>query len=127
MSKSVETTSSWRGSARAGLPLAISCILLLALVLFADRVWVALDNPFFRGDAGHRMNHSDLPVVHLGRRLWLPFLQLHIWLLKLLGTPFGYFKLVPACYFLAAVSALGAFTYRTLGRGPPSLSASRCS
>lgn len=83
-------------------------LLTLALVLFVVRAQVAVNDPFFSGDAAFRMNHANRPIVRMANRPWLPYLQTHIWAFYHLGLPAYAFHLIPCFYFLLAVSALGS-------------------
>ena len=96
-------------------------IFVLALVIFGLRVATAVDNPFFNGDAAHRMNNAHLPLVRMGNRIWLPVLQVHIWVFYLLRLPSYAFKIIPAFYFFLAVLLLGLLAYELAGRTRASL------
>jgi hypothetical protein len=95
---------------------AVRAVLLLAVVLFAHKVSLALGNPFFGGDAGHRMNLAWSPVALLDHRVWLPFLQFHLALLYHLRLPVPAYALIPCVYFFLAVLFLGLVSLRILGR-----------
>jgi len=87
-------------------------IFVLALVLFAIRLLAAVHDPFFEGDPGQRMLMAHLPVAAVGNRIWLPFLQIHIWVFYLLHWPYYAFKIIPCFYFFVAALFLGLLTYR---------------
>ena len=87
-------------------------IFILALVLFAIRLVTALHDPFFEGDPGQRMYLAHLPIASIGNRIWLPFLQIHIWAFYLLHLPYYTFKIIPCFYFFIAVLFLGLLIYR---------------
>ncbi len=90
---------------------ALLCIFLVALALFAIKAGVAVNDPFFGGDAGHRMRNADFPIVRLGNRVWLPVLQGHIWVFYLLKLPYYAFKLIPCFYSFLAFLLLGLISY----------------
>ncbi len=92
-------------------------IAVLALAIFGLRVATAVNDPFFPGDAGHRMNGSDLPVIRLGNRVWLPVVQMHVWVCHLLGLPSYAFKIVLCFYPFIAVLFLGLIARRLAGPG----------
>jgi hypothetical protein len=88
-------------------------IFILALALFAVRLVTALHDPFFEGDPGQRMYLAHSPVfAGIGNRIWLPLLQIHIWVLYTLHLPYYTFKVIPCFYFFIAVLFLGLLTYR---------------
>jgi hypothetical protein len=91
-------------------------VFVLALVLFAIRLVTALHDPFFEGDAGQRMLLAHLPVASVGNRIWLPLLQVHIWVFYLLHLPYYTFKVIPCFYFFFSVLFLGLLTYRQTTR-----------
>jgi hypothetical protein len=91
-------------------------IIALALALFAIRLITAVRDPFFEGDGGQRLHLAHLPVAGVGNRIWLPFLQAHIWALYRLHLPYYTFKIIPCFYFFIAVVFLGLLTYRQTGR-----------
>jgi hypothetical protein len=94
----------------------VGCVLLLALALLAQKVSIAILDPSFGGDAGIRMNNAAYPVFRLGNRVWLPYLQLHIWVFYLLRLPYRFYNLIPCFYFFVAVVSLGLLGLRLLGR-----------
>ncbi len=98
--------------------------LLLSVALLAALLhgWASLQDPLFTGDPSYRVFFADRPIVKLGNRIWLPFLQLHIWLYHLLHLPVAGLKLISVAYLLLALSALGLYWRRLLGPGPLSLS-----
>ncbi len=100
----------------ATLRLAVGCVLLFALALLAHKVWIAMLDPNFGGDAGIRMENAARPIFRLGNRVWLPLLQVHIWLLHFLRPPYPFYNLIPCFYFFAAVVSLGLLGLRCLGR-----------
>lgn len=94
--------------------------LLLTLALLAALLhgWESLADPLLGGDPSLRVFQADRPVIKLGNRVWLPFLQLHIWLYHLLHLPAAGVKLIGVAYLLVAFSALGLYWRRILGPGP---------
>jgi len=94
----------------------VGCVLSLALALLAQKVLIALLDPNFGGDAGIRMNAAPLAYFRVGNRVWLPYLQLHIWLFYHLRLPYRLYNLIPCCYFFVAVVSLGLLGLRLLGR-----------
>jgi len=97
---------------------AVIAVALLAALLHG---WESLQDPLFSGDPSYRVFFADRPIVKLGNRIWLPFLQLHIWLYHLLQLPVAGLKLISVAYLLLALSALGLYWRRLLGPGPLSL------
>ena len=96
--------------------MAVTCISTLALVLLVWKIVLALANPGFSGDEAIRLYYASRPVFRLGNRVWLPFLQLHVWVLYVLRTPSLYYHLIPCAYFFAAVVSYGLLALRLLGR-----------
>jgi hypothetical protein len=94
---------------------AISYLVIAALALLFVKVNILLNNPFFVGDSGVRMDGAGKIIVQVENRPWLPFLQMHIWSFYKLGMPYWAFKFIPAFYFFIAVLMLGLLTYRMLG------------
>ena len=95
--------------------LALSAIALVALALFVHKVSLALGNPFFGGDAGHRVQFAWAPVAPLASRIWLPFLQLHIFAVYHAHLPVAALTLIPCFYFFLAVLCLGLVSWRFTG------------
>lgn len=91
------------------------CLILTALALFLLKIPFVLNDPIFGGDSGFRMYNAGKIIFKAGNRVWLPFLQLHIWIFYKLKLPYWAFKLIPCLYFLLAVIFLGLLTYRILG------------
>jgi hypothetical protein len=98
--------------------------LLLAVALLAALLhgWDSLQDPFFAGDPSLRVFQAERPVIKLGNRVWLPFLQLHIWLYHRLLLPAAGVKLISVAYLLLAFGTLGLYWRRILGPGPLPLS-----
>ncbi len=94
---------------------AAACVFLLACALVAHKSWIELSDPNFTGDAGIRLDAAAKPVVRLGNRVWLPWLQLHIWALYQLRAPYRVFGLIPCLYCMAALIGLGLLGLRLLG------------
>ncbi len=88
---------------------------MVALALLAQKVLIAILDPNFGGDAGIRLNSAARPILRLGNRVWLPYLQLHIWALYLLRVPYWAYNLVPCFYLFAALVSLGVLGIRRLG------------
>ena len=101
---------------RSSLRAAEGCVLLLALALLAQKILIAILDPTFCGDAGIRMNSAARPYFRVGNRVWLPYLQLHIWVFHLLRLPYRLYNLIPCFYFFVAVVSLGLLGLRLLGR-----------
>lgn len=55
----------------------------------------------------------------MDNRVWLPFLQFHIFLFYKLGLPYYTFKLIPCFYFFLALLFLAKLTYKILGQYYP--------
>src|ERR1700735_1743498 len=91
-------------------------LLAVAVALFAIRLIPAVRDPFFEGDGGQRLHLAHLPVAGVGNRIWLPFLQAHIWAFYRLHLPYYTFKIIPCFYFFVAMVFLGLLTYRQTGR-----------
>jgi hypothetical protein len=53
-------------------------------------------------------------VIKIGNRVWLPFLQAHIWLYRLLALPFAGLKLISAFYLTLGTMCLGLYWRRVL-------------
>src|ERR1700726_4526311 len=96
---------------RPGFKVALFCICVLAAVIFGIRLTEAIHDPFFTGDAGHRLHLARLPIVRIGNRTWLPMLQVHIWAFYLLRLPYYAFKIIPCFYCFVALLFLGILTY----------------
>ncbi|MBN2491832.1 MAG: hypothetical protein JXQ29_13380 [Planctomycetes bacterium] len=95
---------------------ALLAVVLVAGALFAHKAALALPNPFFGGDAGHRMNFASSPVAPLDNRIWLPFLQLHVAGAYHLRLPVPAYVLIPCVYFFVAVLFLGRIALGCAGR-----------
>lgn len=95
---------------------ALGCIILLALALFLWKASIATRQPFFTGDAGHRMNNAHRVLARLGNRVWLPYLQAHVWTFYRLRLPYESYQVIPCFYFFLAVLMLGLLGYRIIGR-----------
>jgi hypothetical protein len=108
-------------SREVALRTAVGCVLSLALALLAQKVLIAILNPSFGGDAGIRMNAAPLAYFRVGNRVWLPYLQLHIWLFYHLRLPYRLYNLIPCFYFFVAVVSLGMLGLRLLGRTWPGI------
>jgi len=92
-----------------------------ALLLLAQKILIVLWDPVFTGDAGIRMDTAFRPIFLLGNRMWLPYLQLHIWIFYLLKMPYRFYNLIPCFYFFVAVLSLGLLSLRQLGRTWPGI------
>ena len=90
-------------------------ILLLALTVAAVLTVHAVSDPEYSYDAGYRAFFAERPVVKLGNRVWLPFVQLHIFLYYTLGLPVAGLKLITVAYSTAAVAFLALYWRRVLG------------
>jgi hypothetical protein len=64
--------------------------------------------PSFTGDQGIRLDGAAQLVVGPRRRVWLPFLQLHVHLLYLAGAPLAAYVLVPFAYTVLTLFLLAA-------------------
>lgn len=95
---------------------AVFSVAALAMVLLAWKCLLALSDPSFSGDESIRLFYAWKPLFRLGNRVWLPFLQLHVWALYLLRSPSLYFHLIPCVYFFVAVVCYGLLALRLLGR-----------
>ena len=92
------------------------CLALTAILLFIFNLSSILNNPFFIGDSGFRLDHAGR-IMLWSQHVWMPFLQMHIWALYKCGAPYWAFKLIPAVYFMIATLFLGLLTYRILHKG----------
>jgi hypothetical protein len=92
-------------------------ICLIASFIAAYQAWLFLGNPIYGDDSGYRVFFAQRPVVKIGNRIWLPFLQLHIWLYHSLGLPAAGVKLISTFYSWAAMVCLGMYWRRVLGKG----------
>jgi hypothetical protein len=90
------------------------CLVLTAVLLFILNLSSILNNPFFPGDSGNRLDHAGSIIMTVGKHVWLPFLQMHIWALYKCGAPYWVFKLIPVIYSLIATLFLGLLAYRIL-------------
>lgn len=75
------------------------------IILFIDYL-PELINPIFPGDSGFRLLYAKYLILNGGSRVWLPFLQLHIFLLYLLKSPVFLYKLIPIIYYLILLFTL---------------------
>jgi hypothetical protein len=114
-------TATAKNGPAPGTALTLIPVFVLALTLFALRLVTALHDPFFEGDPGQRMHMAYLPVAGVGNRIWLPLLQIHIWVFYLLHLPYYTFKIIPCFYFLIALLFLGLLTYRQTAKTPANL------
>lgn len=101
---------------RLSLGLAITCVAAFASILFIWKVMIALGDPSFTGDAAVRMLNARRPIAPMGNRVWLPYLQVQIWLLSRFEVPYSYFNLIPCLHLFLAVLGLGLLGLRFLGR-----------
>ena len=101
--------------------IAIGIIALVAVALFVHKASLAVGDPFFAGDAGHRMNYAGSPVAPMDNRVWLPALQTHICAFYYAHLPIPAFKLISPSYLFIAVFILGWFAYRYTGETYTSL------
>ena len=72
-------------------------------------------HPTFFGDQGVRLDRAGELIVGVGRRVWLPFLQLHIHLLYLARAPAAVYLLVPYAYAVLSLFLLAALCRAALG------------
>jgi hypothetical protein len=94
---------------------AVGCVLLLAAALLIWKVAIALSDPSFGGDAGLRLSKASQPVMRVGNRVWLPYLQVQIWFLYLLKLPYAAYNLIACAHFFVAVLFLGLLGLRIIG------------
>ena len=99
--------------------LPIFILVAAAATLLFLKVPFAVENPFFEGDSGVRLENAEKFIVAMGNRVWLPFLQAHIWFLYNLKTPYYFFNLIPCLYFFLALLFIGKYMYRINGRKAP--------
>ncbi len=95
-------------------------ICLAATLIASYQAWLYFGDPIFVGDSGYRVFFANRPVVKFSNRIWLPFLQVHIWLYHLLGLPVAGVKLISAFYSWAAMICLGFYWRGILGKSPSS-------
>ncbi len=88
------------------------CLILTAFLFFILKLPIILNDPFFVGDSGVRLDHADRIVYIWQSHVWQPFLQSHIWVLNKCMAPFWAFKLVPVIYSTIAAFFLGLIVYR---------------
>ena len=88
----------------------------MALVLTGLIVPASVFEPFAAGDTSHRLHMAQYPVVRMDNRIWLPILQMHIWVLYLLKAPLFAFKLIPNFYYFAAVVLAGMLAFTHAGK-----------
>src|ERR1051325_421921 len=84
---------------------------LAPLVLALFLAWTYLDSflrPTFPGDEGRRLDEANRLIVGNSQHVWLPFLQLHIHVLYLLGAPPWAFLLIPYAYTVLSLFLLAA-------------------
>lgn len=65
-------------------------------------------HPTFFGDQGVRLDRAADLVVGVGRRVWLPFLQLHVHLLYLARAPAATYLVVPYAYTVLSLFLVAA-------------------
>src|ERR1700687_106337 len=97
--------------------------LVVALVLgwsYAD----SFMHPTFYGDQGVRLDHAAELFVRVGQRIWLPFLQLHIYLLYLARAPAAAYLFVPYAYMVLSLLLLAALCRAALPDEPAAVCAS---
>jgi hypothetical protein len=87
----------------------------LVFLLFLFRIPLALKNPLFIGDSGHRMDHAEKIIIKTGNRFWLPVLQFHIWVFYKLKLPYYLYKLIPCFYYLIALFFLAKLSCKIIG------------
>ncbi len=85
----------------------------LALVLVLNTSSI-LNYPYFVGDSGFRLDHAARIICIWGNRVWLPFLQIHVWALYKCGAPYWAFNFIPILYSLISTLFLGLLIYRIL-------------
>jgi hypothetical protein len=100
---------------RPSLRFAIGCVLLLAAALLIWKVAIATGDPSFGGDAGLRLSKASRPVMRIGNRVWLPYIQVQIWFLHLLKLPYSAYNLIACAHFFVAVLFLGLLGLRIIG------------
>ncbi len=96
--------------------LGVAAVITLGLVFFWINATYAWQNTLIGGDAGFRMANAFRPVTQLNNRFWLPFVQVHIWILYLLRLPVNVFQLIPCVYAFLATIFLGLLSLRVNGR-----------
>jgi len=109
------SSGSEKAPARSIYPWGVLSICLVALLIGAYKAWLIVDEPLLGTDAGFRVFNAHVPVIKIGNRVWLPFLQSHIWFYRLLGLPFAGLKLISAFYVTLATMCLGLYWRRVLG------------
>jgi hypothetical protein len=92
-------------------------ICIVATLIGAYEAWLAVDQPLLGSDAGFRVFNSHLPVAKMGNRIWLPYLQVHIWMYRLLGLPYAGLKLITVFYSTLGTLCVGLYWRRILGSG----------
>jgi hypothetical protein len=103
------------GGVRLSFRVAVGCVLLLAVALLVWKVAIALSDPNFGGDAGLRLSKASQAVMRVGNRVWLPYVQVQIWLLYLLRLPYSAYNLIACAHFFVAVLFLGLLGLRIIG------------
>jgi len=96
---------------------AVGCVLLLAVALLIWKVAIAMSDPSFGYgyNAGLRLSKASQPVMRIGNRVWLPYLQVQIWFLYLLKLPYADYNLIACAHFFVAVLFLGLLGLRIIG------------
>lgn len=87
-----------------------------AIILFIHYL-PELINPIFPGDSGFRLLHANHVVLLGGSSVWLPFLQLHVFLLYLLKSPVFLYKFIPIFYFLLVLFMINKLSLKIIGNG----------
>lgn len=90
-------------------------ICLVALLIGTYKAWLIVDEPLLGTDAGFRVFNAHVPVIKIGNRVWLPFLQAQIWLYRLSDLPFAGLKLISVFYLMLGTMCLGLYWRRVLG------------
>lgn len=69
----------------------------------------------FPGDSGFRLLYASQIIVRLGSRIWLPYLQTHIYLFHLIKAPLLFFQLIPVVYFLVFLWTINQLAIKLVG------------
>lgn len=88
----------------------------LSVVFYLFHLYPTLVNPFFPGDSGIRLDQADRLIPYSGPRVWLPFLQSHIFLLYHLHVPLSLYFLIPAIYFVIFLFLINFIGIKFLGK-----------
>ena len=96
-------------------------IVLISLLLTSWQAVLAFHLHMFRGDEGARILGASFPVVKMGNRVWLPFLQTNIWILYLLRVPYLAYRIIPVAYFFLSLFFLALLSWKMLGRSRSTL------